>query len=183
MQLYNISDEYINYLREKFPRVYSNKENVRVHTRKYLGAVIEIGAYKYYIPLSSPKEKHDYVMKNGKKTVRKDSLIVMRIVSGSGDNKELKGTLQIGTMIPVPEKAITLYDVDNEPDQAYKDLVQEELVYIRKHEKVIIKNAKVLYSKRKAKEINRVVHNCLDFMTLEEECDKWKNSIARGLTN
>lgn len=35
MQLYNISDEYINYLRNKFPRVYSNKENSRVHMRKY----------------------------------------------------------------------------------------------------------------------------------------------------
>ena len=47
MQLYNVSDEYINYLREKFPRVYSNKENSRVHTRKYLGTVIEMEAYKY----------------------------------------------------------------------------------------------------------------------------------------
>lgn len=61
MQLYSISDEYINYLRNKFPRVFSNKENIRVHTRKYLGAVIEIETHKYYIPLSSPKDKHDYV--------------------------------------------------------------------------------------------------------------------------
>lgn len=116
MQLYSISDEYINYLREKFPRVYSNKENERVHTRKYLGAVIEIDSHKYYIPLSSPKEKQDYVMVNGKKKIRKDSLIVMRIVSGAGENAELKGTLQIGTMIPVPDGAIELYDVEHEAD-------------------------------------------------------------------
>lgn len=173
MQLYSISDKYINYLRKKFPRVYSNKEDVRVHTRKYLGTVIEIGRYKYYIPLSSPKEKHDYIMVNGKKTIRKDSLIVMRIVSGSGENMELKGTLQIGTMIPVPDSAIELYDVENEPDQAYKDLVNEEIIYIRKHEKTIVKNAKVLYSKRKSGEKNRVVENCLDFQKLEVECDQW----------
>ena len=176
MQLYHASDEYINYLRDKFPRVYSNKENSRVHTRKYLGIVIEMGGYKYYIPLSSPKDKHDYIIENGEKTVRKDSLIVMRIVSGHGDNKELKGTLQIGTMIPVPDDAIVLYDVDNEPDKAYKDLVQEEIVYIRKHEKEIIRKAKILYSKRKAGSTNRVVQNCLDFVALEEECDKWKHS-------
>ena len=42
MRLYSISDEYINYIRKKFPRVYSNKEDTRIHTRKYLGAVIEI---------------------------------------------------------------------------------------------------------------------------------------------
>ena len=56
MKLYSISDEYIKYLRKKFPRVYSNKENVRIHKRKYLGVVIEIGSHKYYIPLSSPKD-------------------------------------------------------------------------------------------------------------------------------
>jgi len=173
MRLYSISDEYISYLREKFPRVYSNKEAQRVHTRKYLGAVIEIDSHKYYIPLSSPKDKHDYIIVDGKKKIRKDSLIVMRIVSGTRDNMEIKGTLQIGTMIPVPDGAIELYDVDNEPDQAYKDLVNEEIIYIRKHEKNIIKNAKVLYSKRKSESQNRVVQNCLDFKSLEKECDKW----------
>lgn len=125
------------------------------------------------IPLSSPKDKHDYIIIDGKKTIRKDSLIVMRIVSGTGEAAELKGTLQIGTMIPVPDKALELYDVDNESDQAYKDLVNEEIIYIRKHEKNIIKNARVLYSKRKAGEQNRVVQNCLDFVALEAECDKW----------
>ncbi len=174
MQLYSISDEYISYLRKNFPRVYSNKENVRVHTRKYLGAVVEIESYKYYIPLSSPKDKHDYVMVDGKKTIRKDSLIVMRIASGTGVEQELKGTLQIGTMIPVPDDAIELYDVDNEPDRAYKDLVNEEIIFIRKHEKAIVKNAKVLYSKRKAGDASRVVQSGLDFMALEKECDKWE---------
>jgi protein AbiQ len=173
MQLYSVSDEYISYLRKKFPRVYSNKEDARVHTRKYLGTVIEIDTHKYYIPLSSPKDKHDYIQIDGKKMIRKDSLIVMRIVSGTGDNRELKGTLQIGTMIPVPDDAIELYDVENESDQAYKDLVNEEIIYIRKHEKQIIKNAKVLYSKRKSGEENRVVQSCLDFVALESECDNW----------
>ena len=174
MQLYSVSDEYINYLRKKFPRVYSNKEDNRVHTRKYLGTVIEIENHKYYIPLSSPKDKHDYVFIEGKKTIRKDSIIVMRIVSGTGENKELKGTLQIGTMIPVPDNAIELYDVKNESDQAYKDLINEEIIYIRKHEKMIVKNAKILYSKRKSGERNRVVQDCLDFMALEVECDNWR---------
>ena len=53
MKLYSISDEYIKYLRDKFKRVYSNKEDVRIHTRKYLGVVFEIGEHKYYIPLQA----------------------------------------------------------------------------------------------------------------------------------
>lgn len=180
MRLYSISDEYINYIRKKFPRVYSNKEDTRIHTRKYLGAVIEIETHKYYIPLSSPKDKRDYIMVGGKKTIRKDSLIVMRIVAGTGEKKELKGTLQIGTMIPVPDEALELYDVGNEPDKAYKDLINEEIIYIRKNEKKIIKNARVLYSKRKSGDENRVVQSCLDFVALEKECDNWKSSSYGG---
>lgn len=174
MQLYNISDEYINYLRSKFPRVYSNKENKRTHIRKYLGVVLEIGMYKYYIPLSSPKDKHDYVEVDGKRRIHKDSIIVIRIVSGTGEKRELKGTLQIGTMIPVPDTEIELYDVNNEPDQAYKDLVNEEIIYIRKHKNIIAKNARVLYSKRLAGDKNKVIQKCLDFKALEGECDRWK---------
>ena len=77
MKLYSVSDEYISFLRESFPRVYSNKENERVHTRKYLGTVMEIGKYHYFIPLSSPK-KQDYVIVNGVQMIRKDSLIVIK---------------------------------------------------------------------------------------------------------
>ena len=104
----------------------------------------------------------------------------MRIVAGTGEKKELKGTLQIGTMIPVPDEALELYDVGNEPDKAYKDLINEEIIYIRKNEKKIIKNAKVLYSKRKSGDENRVVQSCLDFVALEKECDNWKSSSYGG---
>lgn len=69
MKLYSVSDDYINYLRRTFPRIYSNKEDVRVHTRKYVGVVIEINKHKYYIPLSSPK-KHDYITIDGVDVIR-----------------------------------------------------------------------------------------------------------------
>ena len=90
----------------------------------------------------------------------------------------MKGTLQIGTMIPVPDEALELYDVGNEPDKAYKDLINEEIIYIRKNEKKIIKNARVLYSKRKSGDENRVVQSCLDFVALEKECDNWKSKFV-----
>lgn len=92
---YIISDEYISFLRKKYPRIYLNKEDVRTHTRKYLGVVLEIAGHNFYIPLSSPK-KHDYMDVDGEKIIRKDSLIVLRIVSMKDGKKVLKGTLQIG---------------------------------------------------------------------------------------
>ena len=54
LKLYSVSDEYVEWLCERYPNVYSNKMNARTHTRKYLGVVMEIGEYKYYIPMSSP---------------------------------------------------------------------------------------------------------------------------------
>ncbi len=173
MRLYGITDEYIRFIRESFPRVYSNKEDERIHTRKYLGAVIEINGFKYYIPLSSPKDKHDYIYTDGKKTIRKSSLIVIRITEGEGDKAELKGTLQIGTMIPVPESELVEYDVNNEQDRRYKELIWSELEFIRKNEDKIIKNARILYNKKKYGSNEKVVQNSLDFQSVERLCNEW----------
>ena len=38
-KVYSVSDAYISYLREHEPNVYSNKEDNRTHTRKYIGIV------------------------------------------------------------------------------------------------------------------------------------------------
>ena len=58
-KLYSVSDEYVEWLRKDYPNVYSNKIDSSTHTRKYLGVVLQIEQYKYYIPMSSPKES-DY---------------------------------------------------------------------------------------------------------------------------
>ena len=60
LNLYSISDEYVEYLRKFDNRVYDNKEDYRVHTRKYLGVVLSINSFNYYIPFSSPKDTDYY---------------------------------------------------------------------------------------------------------------------------
>ena len=50
-KLYSVSDDYVEWLRKDFPNVYSNKINSRTHTRKYLGVVLQIGQYHYYVPM------------------------------------------------------------------------------------------------------------------------------------
>ena len=171
MKLYSISDDYIEYLRKAFPRVYSNKIANRKHTRKYLGVVFKLNDFNYYIPLSSPKDAHDYITLNGKKVIRKDSIIVIRmVVKGT-----LKGTLQIGTMIPVPDKALIQYNLQDEQDISYKELVQDEIIFIRKNTNRIIKTAKLLYSKKtKGTHKNPVIDKVLDFKSIEEYSIKWQ---------
>lgn len=141
-----------------------------------------MNGYKYYIPLSSPKEKHDYLVENDKKIIRKSSLIVMRIIEGEGDKAELKGTLQIGTMIPVPESELIEYDVNNERDQKYRDLIWSEIEFIRKNEDKILKNARILYKKKKQGSEEKVVKNCLDFLGVESLCEEWINKSSKQET-
>ena len=39
LNLYSVSDKYIKYLRQFDNRVYDNKEEKRIHERKYVGIV------------------------------------------------------------------------------------------------------------------------------------------------
>ena len=73
LNLYSISDKYIKYLRKFEDKIYDNKEEIRVRTRKYLGIVLTINNCNYYIPMSSPK-KSDYIDYE-KRIIRKDNYV------------------------------------------------------------------------------------------------------------
>ena len=181
-KLYSVSDEYVEWLRKDFPNVYSNKINSRTHTRKYLGVVLQIGKYSYYVPMSSPKDS-DYQIAGSNKVIKKSIVPIIRIVdkSTSGE-KELKGTLRVSHMIPVPESELELYDLENETDTTYKDLVQKEMIFIRKNREKIDSNAKLLYKQKTTNDATAgYVKSALDYQALEALCDsfeKYKNNVA-----
>ena len=54
MRIYRIKDEYIDFLRKYDKKVSKNKKE----TRPFVGIVFEINNFKYFAPLSSPKEKY-----------------------------------------------------------------------------------------------------------------------------
>ena len=182
-KLYSVSDEYVEWLREQYPNVYSNKMNARTHTRKYLGVVMEIGEYKYYIPMSSPKDS-DYQIAGEGKVIKKSIVPIVRIVvkNASGE-KELKVTLRISHMIPVPETELELYDLENETESTYKDLVQNEMIFIRKNREKIIANANLLYKQKAANDLTAgYVKTALDYQKLEKLCEQYKDyKIQTGI--
>ncbi len=173
-KLYNVSDEYIDYLWAIFPNVYSNKETTRVHTRKYVGIVLRLENYHYYIPMSLPKES-DYQIAGEKKVIKKSIVPIIRIVvKNSRGQKELKGTLRISHMIPVPPSELQLYDIENEPDDTYKDLVQNEIIFIRKNQDKIHANAKLLYKQKTENDLSAgYVKAALEYKALETLCGKF----------
>ena len=171
-KLYSVSDEYVEWLRKDFPNVYSNKINSRTHTRKYLGVVLQIGCYNYYVPMSSPKDS-DYQVAGDNKVIKKSIVPIVRIVvKNSVGEKELKGTLRISHMIPVPESELELYDLENESDDTYKDLVQNEMIFIRKNREKIDSYAKLLYKQKITNDTTAgYVKSALDYKALEGLCD------------
>ena len=180
-KLYSVSDRYISYLREKFPNVYSNKMDTRIHTRKYLGVVLQVGEYHYYIPMSSPKQT-DYQIAGDSMVIKKSIVPIMRVVvKNTKGERELKATLRLSHMIPVPTSELELYALDDEPDETYKDLVQNEMIFIRKNQDKISANARLIYKQKIENDTSaKYVMYALDFKALEEMCDKFPGHIGKS---
>lgn len=173
-KLYSITDEYISYLQKHFTNVYSNKMNNRTHTRKYLGTVMNMEGVCYYIPLSSPKDT-DYQIAGEGKVIKKSIVPIIRIVvKNAKGEKELKGTLRISHMIPVPESELIEYDINSEEDNAYRELVKDEWLFIRKNREKISNYVKVMYKQKIENYSVGYVKSALDYKMLEELCKQFK---------
>ena len=149
-----------------------NKEGRRTHTRKYIGIVFEIGTFKYFAPMSSPKQS-DY---NSDGSVRSSSKIVLRMIDSVTTNPKLLGTIKLNNMIPVPEAEITEYAVELEEDLKYKDLIHDELIWIQRNTTNIHKAAERLYKikvneKKNINESNlKFYQSILPFPEAEQKC-------------
>lgn len=129
ISFYTISPDYILYLQKfdyKVPHAYDNKEK-----RPFIGARIEINSSFYYIPLTSPKEKH--------KTM-KNTIDFHKINNG------LYGAINFNNMIPVPDMCLAkiIPDVEsckNKKDKEYALLLQNQLTWcnISQNRDLIIK--------------------------------------------
>lgn len=167
LNLYSVSDKYIKYLRQFDDKIYDNKEDIRTHKRKYLGVVLTVNEFNYYIPMSSPK-RSDYIDFE-KKIIRKDTKTIIRIHEGG----RLYGTLRISNMIPVPIIELEPYMISDETDLKYKEIILGELRYINNNTPKIIKYAKTVYN-QKIKNIDiGYIKNTVDFKLLEKKLKEW----------
>lgn len=157
LKIYSVSDDYVDYLFNdpkltKF--VFDNKKSSRTHTRKYLGAVLQVNDLSYFVPFSSAKPS-DYIENpDGSKTIRHSTPTIIRMTckNDTTGKLELKGTLKKNNMIPVPAQELTYYDISAEKDAAYKDLLLKEYSFIKAHKNEIHKSANTVYSQQCTKE-------------------------------
>lgn len=150
LKVCTVNTEYIEYLRndERLSNVFENKESNNLSIRKYIGVVFEINRYQYFAPLSSPKST-DYKIVNGEQQIRRSTIPIIRIIIPDENNlPELKGTIKLSNMIPVPNSEIFSYDVTEEPRRNYQILVEKEIEFISNKENLILRNASLLYRQK-----------------------------------
>ena len=170
LRLCNVSDRYIDYLCAENSNVYANKSDTRIHMRKYLGVVITMNQLNYYIPLSSPK-KTDYQVAGDSMVIKKSIVPIIRMTRKNKEGeRELMGTLRISHMIPVPDSELIEYNLDEEPDSKYKELIENELTYIRINKERIIKAAQTMYNQKESGYSAGYVERALDYSKLEKMC-------------
>lgn len=82
-------------------------------------------------------------------------------------------------MIPVPNEEIMPYDVEGEKDIKYKDIIRDEISFIRetKNQRKIINSAKLVHN-QKINELDiKYLDSCVSFKLLEEKCKEYKNDL------
>lgn len=54
LRIYRVDDRYIRFLKSRDHRVQDNKNK----RRPYVGIVLTVGQYEYFVPMESPKPNH-----------------------------------------------------------------------------------------------------------------------------
>ncbi len=152
IHFYSISDTYIAKVSLEDARVLSNHENNRKHMRPYIGFIIRLNNYDYFLPLSSSDPK-DF---DERGNLRPSTQTILRMINKRG---RYLGKILLNNMLPVPESEITKISLMKKPltgnrsediriimENKYKDLMVDELNWIKENLPEIISKSKRLYS-------------------------------------
>lgn len=84
--------------------------------------------------------------------------------------------ININNMIPVPDDVIIRYEIQNEKDIKYRDLLRNEYKICKQKESLIINNANKLY--RKVTIYNSYISKrCCNFKLLEQKCLEYQTHL------
>lgn len=170
LKLYTIEDDYVSDVRTHIDdRVFANIDPSYIHSRKYLGVLFEINGFSYYAPLSSPKDS-DYITIKGHPVIRNSTHSIIRMVETDLNGKRhLLGTIKLSNMLPVPAEKLKIYNIDNEADTGYKNLVLKEIRFINRNKEMLISHAVSLYKEKRDTPTSSkgYLQNTLDFYRFE----------------
>lgn len=159
LRIYRIQEKYIRYLRSRDERVQLNKGA----RRPYVGIVLYVGSYRYFVPMESPKPNHAKI---------KPGRHLMKLDEGR------LGLLGFNNMIPVRDEALISFDINAEPDPKYAELLRRQASFINRNKASVLDHAtKTYYSvTAKDKKNDFLLSICCDFKKLERACDRYDPS-------
>ena len=162
---YIANSKYVNYLR-KYDNMVENINYVS-KLKPYIGIILFINDFNYYVPISSPKNKH-YKMK--------EDIDFIKIVKGD----RIIGILNINNMIPISNIDIEILDYkkinnyrnfDSEKEKRlYISFLSCELRLINNKIEKIKESAMKLYNEKINNPNSKISKRCCDFKLLEEKC-------------
>ena len=156
LKIYFISSEYIDYLRNFDNKVAYNKNM----TRPYIGIVYTYNNFNYFVPLSSPKEKHLKMEKN--------IVDIWKIEDGK------LGIINFNNMIPCPIEVL-LEAIPNIKDLKYKKLLENQISSINANRDLLLKKINRFQKHYRQKRLYKnILDRCCDFKLLEEKSLKYK---------
>lgn len=168
MNLYRIDKEYLSYLQNFDKNV--KEEHEGRNPRPYVGIVIKFSKFNYFIPLTSPKEKH-IKMHN--------MLDFLKIANGA------YGAINFNNMIPVLPAYIneidtTIYENDSITDKNYKNILLNQLDWCNttdNQEKITAKANKLYCLYKDNKLYDSIKERCANFPLLEEKCREYEKML------
>ncbi len=156
IKLYEVSEDYVNYLVPYAPHLFHNKKQEQQNSRKYIGVVFHIGEIDYFAPFSSFKDKHKRM---------NETLDFIKIKNYS--------VINLNNMFPVPNGCYSYVDISKERNLKYKSLLLAEYRFIKSIQEKIRKNAATLYKLKIKGEKSALTKRCNDFLLLEDLCKKF----------
>lgn len=154
LRLYTISDKYIDFLKKVDTRVQNNKNR----SRPYVGVVLVVDNYQYFVPMESPKPNHIKI-KAGKH--------IMKIDDGR------LGLLGFNNMIPVPTSEISIISIDSLSDKNYADLLKRQIGFLNEKKKAVYDHANGTYNLVINKKSKFLTSISCDFLSLERACKNY----------
>lgn len=158
LRIYKISEHYIRYLHSRDSKVQFNKGN----KRPYVGVVLCVGGYKYFVPMESPKPNHVNI-KPGKHIMKLD-----------GGNM---GLLGFNNMIPVHKDALLAFDITAEPDEKYRELLKRQASLCNRKKADILNQASATYFDVVNNKNKFLVSISCDFKALETASKKYRKDF------
>lgn len=170
LRWYIADKEYVKYLKQFEEKV----ENIEYSEKlkPYIGILININGFDYYVPISSVKEKH-YKMSN-----RMDFVKIIQ-------KEKIIGVLNLNNMIPISDNNVKQLKYEQieeyrefkteEEKRLYISFLSFELALINRNAEKIIKNANDLYNEKKNNKNSNISKRCCDFKLLEEKSILYKN--------